>query len=104
VPQPSQRVALKLKPDALDALAGEYVFSPFVKVRVTVDGAKLMAQATGARAAFAIGREKAVELVPLSPSKFTVFGRYPLVLDFSKAGTLMMNPGHWQQTGKKTSP
>jgi len=104
VPQPSERVALKLKPDALNAFAGEYEFSPFVKVRVTVDGAKLMAQATGARPAFAIGRDKAIELVPLSPSKFTVFGRYPLVLDFSKPGVLMMNPGHWQQTGKKTSP
>jgi L-aminopeptidase/D-esterase-like protein len=104
VPQPSERVALKLKPDALDAFAGEYLFSPFVTVRVTVEGAKLMAQATGARPAFAIGREQAVELVPLAPSKFTVFGRYPLVLDFSTPGVLTMNPGHWQQTGKKASP
>lgn len=99
VPTEKDRVMLKLRPDALRAFAGEYVFSPFVKVRVTTDGAKLQAQATGARPAYAIGRESSVELVPLSPSRFAVFGRYPLVLDFSKSGVLTMNPGHWQQTG-----
>ena len=104
VPTAKDRVMLKMKPDALSAYAGEYVFSPFVKVRVTTDGAKLLAQATGPRPAFAIGREKAVELVPLSPTRFTVFGRYPLVLDFSTQNVLVMNPGHWQQTATKTHP
>ena len=38
-----------MKPEALTAYAREYVVSPFVKVRVSVAGAKLLAHATGTR-------------------------------------------------------
>ena len=83
--------------------AGEYVFSPIVKVRITAEGNTLRAQATGPRKAYAIDREKPTDLRALSATQFTVPGRYPLVLDFSKPGTLVMNPGHWQQTGARRS-
>jgi hypothetical protein len=33
----------KMKPEVLTAYAGEYVFSPFLKLRVSVAGAKLLA-------------------------------------------------------------
>src|SRR5205807_7403225 len=37
--------------------AGEYVFSPLVSVRITAAQNRLFAQATGARAAYAIGKD-----------------------------------------------
>lgn len=94
-----------LAADTLRKYAGEYVFSPIVKVRVTAEGTKLFAQASGARKAYAIPVETRVELQALSATQFTVPGyRYPLVLDFTKPGTLLINPGHWQQSGARQSP
>lgn len=84
--------------------AGKYKFSRFVTVEITAKGGKLFAQATGERNAYEIGREKPVELVPVSDSldKFTITSasRYPLVLDFS-SGTLVINPGLWAQVSTK---
>jgi hypothetical protein len=85
--------------NALERLAGEYVFSPLVRVRVTAEGGRLFAQATGERKAYAIPRENPIELLPVTPTTFTVPGRYPLVLDFGQPGRLVVNPGHWQQSG-----
>lgn len=90
---------LTLRAAGLQNYTGEYVFSPFVRVRVTIVGDKLFAQATGDRPAFAVGREAAVELLPVSATEFMVPGRYPTTLNFATAGQLVMNPGHWQQTG-----
>ncbi|WP_225773703.1 P1 family peptidase [Inquilinus sp. Marseille-Q2685] len=87
--------------DQAKALAGDYVFSPFVTVRVTAEGDRLFAQATGARAAFAIGKEERTELKPVSATDFMVPGRYPLTLRFEDAGRLVLNPGHWQQVGTR---
>lgn len=95
--QPDPTVVLSAA--QLRSLAGEYVFSSNVRVRVSVEGNKLMAQATGARKAFAIAREKNVELLPVTAKEFTVPGRYPLTLSFADKGKLVMNPGHWQQVG-----
>lgn len=84
--------------------AGKYRFSRFVTVDITAKDGKLFAQATGERNAYEIGREAAVELVPVSEAldKFTIAPphRYPLVLDFS-SGTLVINPGPWAQYGTK---
>jgi L-aminopeptidase/D-esterase-like protein len=84
--------------------AGKYKFSRFVTVEITAKDGKLFAQATGERDAYAISREKAVELVPMSDSldKFTIVppSRYPLILDFS-TGTLVINPGLWAQFSTK---
>jgi hypothetical protein len=88
-----------LAADKLVALAGDYVFSPFVTVKVTAEGDTLFAQATGARDAFAIGREEKTELKPVSATEFMVPGRYPLTLRFGESGRLVLNPGHWQQLG-----
>ena len=84
--------------------AGKYKFSRFVTVEITAKDGKLFAQAIGERNAYAIGREKPVELVPVSAAQdqFTIVppSRYPLVLDFS-TGTLVINPGLWTQYGTK---
>jgi L-aminopeptidase/D-esterase-like protein len=87
-----------------DKYAGKYVFSRFVTVEITAENGRLFARATGERNAYAIGREKSAELVPVSESldKFTIAppSRYPLVLDFS-TGTLVINPGLWAQVSTK---
>ncbi len=86
-------------PDVLARHVGEYVFSPIVSVSVTVDGGRLYAQASGKRKAYAIPLESTVELLPVSENVFTVPGRYPVTLDFTAGDRLVINPGHWQQTG-----
>jgi L-aminopeptidase/D-esterase-like protein len=83
----------------LHRYVGEYRFSPLVSVRISVQGSRLYAQATGARRAYAIGRESPVELLPVSAGEFTIPGRYPLVLSFASPGRLVINPGHWSQLG-----
>ncbi|MDE1146474.1 MAG: P1 family peptidase [Azospirillaceae bacterium] len=90
-----------LKPDALAALAGDYVFSPHVTVHVTAEGGKLYAQATGERPAYAITKDKVQEVLPVSDTDFTLPGRYPLTLRFAAPGTLLINPGPYQQTGRR---
>lgn len=84
--------------------AGKYRFSRFVTVDISTKDGKLFAQATGERDAYAIGRDKPVELAPVSESldRFTLkeTARYPLILDFS-TGTLVINPGLWAQVGTK---
>ncbi|KGM34829.1 P1 family peptidase [Inquilinus limosus] len=90
-----------LSADQAKVLTGDYVFSPFVTVRVTAEGDTLFAQATGARAAFAIGKEQRTELTPVSATDFMVPGRYPLTLRFEDSGRLVLNPGHWEQTGTR---
>jgi L-aminopeptidase/D-esterase-like protein len=90
--------------DQLAPLVGDYAFSPIVKVHVSVDGQRLMAQATGLRAAYAIGRGAPVELKPVSASEFVVPGRYPMVLLFDRPGELVINPGHWAQVGVRAQP
>ncbi len=92
-----------LPADKLAGLAGDYVFSRFVTVTVTAEGDRLFAQATGERAAFAIGREERTELKPVSATDFMVPGRYPLTLRFEDSGRLVVNPGHWQQIGTRRS-
>jgi len=99
-PQPAP--GLRIAADTLGEFAGEYVFSPLVRVEVTTDGSRLYARAAGERKAYAIPRENRVELLPVTHATFTVPGRYPLVLDFGTPGKLVINPGHWQQTGTRT--
>lgn len=97
MPDPQLRIA----PTALLALAGDYIFSPIVSLRVTAEGGRLFALATGERKAYAIGREVPVELLPVTHSEFSVPGRYPLVLRFEARDRLVINPGHWQQVGRR---
>lgn len=85
----------------LKALAGDYSFSRFATLRVTVDGAKLFARAVGERAIYAIGHDASVEALPVSRTDFMVPGRYPLVLRFARPGQIVVNPGHWQQAGER---
>ena len=88
----------------MNGYSGTYVFSPFVSVRISASGAQLFAQAVGARAAYSIGKAVPVELHTLSPRRYDIPGRYPTVLDFTQAGSLVVNPGHWQQVGRRASP
>jgi L-aminopeptidase/D-esterase-like protein len=102
--QPKQPQPLSVTTPLPAKYAGKYRFSRFVTVEITAKDGKLFAQATGERDAYEIGRDKAVELVPVSESldAFTIAPahRYPLTLDFS-SGTLVMNPGLWAQYSKK---
>lgn len=84
--------------------AAEYVFSPFARLRVSVEGGELRAIASGARNVYSIGKDKPVSLKPRTGSDFVVPGRYPLALHFEPSGNLVVNPGHWQQTGKRQAP
>jgi L-aminopeptidase/D-esterase-like protein len=86
---------------AIKAYAGDYRFSNIVSVKVTADGGKLYAQATGERRAYGITKEAKAELIPYKDGVFMVPGRYPTVLDFTTKGKLVMNPGQWQQTAVK---
>jgi L-aminopeptidase/D-esterase-like protein len=98
---PSATTPIALKNQDISKYAGDYVFSPQVTVRVTVEGSKLMAQTLGKRPAFAIKIESPVELTPISRTDFIVQNRYPLTLSFAKGKTLLINAGHWQQIGRK---
>ena len=80
---------------------GDYVFSPVVCLRIAADGARLTALAAGARATYAIGKTAPVDLPSIAIGEFRVPGRYPLTLRFDGTGTLLVNPGHWQQRGER---
>jgi L-aminopeptidase/D-esterase-like protein len=99
---PRIAAGLRHSADELARFAGDYVFSPFVQMRVTARDGRLLAQATGLRKAYAIGREAPVVLEPVSRTQFTVPGRYPLTLDLTRPGELVLNPGHWQQVGRRS--
>ena len=102
--QPRQPVPVAVTKPLPEKYAGTYKFGHYVSVEITARNGKLFAQATGERNAYAIGRDKPVELVPISESldKFTITppSRHPLVLDFS-SGTLVINPGLWAQFSTK---
>ena len=85
----------------LDAFCGEYLFSNTAWLSITRNNRKLLAQATGLVNIFSISKDIEVELQALSANEFLIPGRYPLVLQFEKPGTLVLNPGHWQQTGNR---
>lgn len=102
---PEQQAAVKPKPGAakpedMARYAGDWQFSSFASLKVTAEGGKLYAQATGTRDVFAITRKDRVELQPASATDFTVPGRYPLLLRFEQ-DRLVINPGHWAQTGNR---
>ena len=88
----------------LKRYTAEYVFSPYARLRVSMDGGELKVIATGARNVYSIGKDKPVVLRPRSMSDFVVPGRFPLALHFEPSGNLTVNPGHWQQIGKRQSP
>jgi len=98
-PEPAQAPVLSAARTA--RLAGTYSFSPEASLRVTTNGLRVFAQAVGERNVYAIGREAATELLPVSQSDFVIPGRYPLVLRFERSGRLVINPGHWEQTGRR---
>jgi L-aminopeptidase/D-esterase-like protein len=84
--------------------AGEYAFSPLARLRITEAGGELHAVASGARSVYLIGRDAPVVLRPRSATDFVVPGRYPMLLRFAPRGVLVLNPGHWQQTGRRSVP
>jgi L-aminopeptidase/D-esterase-like protein len=98
--QPNKR--LKVSAAELEKYQGDYVFSDFVTVRVTAQGGKLMAQASGARDAFGIKRQAAVQLSPVAAGDFNVPGRYVTNARFTEDGKLILNPGHWEQVGLRS--
>jgi len=88
-------------PKQLRRYAGVYAFSPIARLKVTVEGRELRALANGPRNVYAIGRDAPVMLQPLTSTDFTVPGRHPMTLHFDRSGTLVINPGHWEQIGRR---
>lgn len=86
----------------LEAFAGDYHFSQFASLNVSAEGGKLFAKASGKRKVYGIEHEQKTELKPVSQGEFMAPGRYPLTLRFSAGGNLIINPGHWEQTGKRS--
>jgi L-aminopeptidase/D-esterase-like protein len=99
---PKASPRLRLAASELESYVGEYTFSEFARLRITTRDNKLFAQATGPRDVFAIKRTDAIELQPVTKNEFTVPSRYPLLVRFSKAGEVILNPGRWQQTGRRS--
>ncbi|WP_262692835.1 P1 family peptidase [Kordiimonas aestuarii] len=99
IPNPAQNYSAA----TLKGFAGNYEFSRFASLNVGTKDGKLHARATGQRTVFGIGHEEATELVPVSDTEFMVPGRYPLTFRFVDAQTLVLNPGHWEQTGHRTA-
>jgi hypothetical protein len=97
---PKANARLKLAASELESYVGEYTFSEFAKLRITTRDNKLFAQASGARAIFAIKPDAPIELQPVTKNEFTVPSRYPLLLKFAGPGEVTINPGRWQQTGR----
>ena len=94
-PNPKQEYSAS----ALKGFAGDYEFSRFASLNISTKDGKLFAKASGERTVFGIAHEEATELVPVSAREFMVPGRYPLTFHFEEDGSLMLNPGHWQQHG-----
>jgi L-aminopeptidase/D-esterase-like protein len=84
--------------------AGDYRFGRGVCLRIASDGAQLTALAVGAQPVYAIGGTAPTPLQPVSRTEFRVAGRYPLALRFDGAGSVLVNPGHWQQSGQRREP
>ncbi|WP_341534108.1 P1 family peptidase [Sphingosinicella soli] len=105
---PPQPAAASETPDrhpadkaTLRRLTGRYTFSALAELELTVDQDKLFGKATGARKVFGIPKEAPVELLRTEAGDFVVPGRYPTVLRFDDRGGVIVNPGRWQQTGRK---
>lgn len=104
---PEQPAAATPNPDqtysasVLKSFAGDYEFSRFASLSISTKDGKLFAKASGERTVFGIAHEEATELVPVSAREFMVPGRYPLTFHFEEDGSLMLNPGHWQQHGTR---
>jgi L-aminopeptidase/D-esterase-like protein len=98
LPSPAAGARMPTAED-LRGFVGDYLFSPAVCLRVSLEESRLRAIAAGARPVYAIGSAAQVDLQPLGWTEFAVPGRYPLVLRFDAGGTLLVNPGHWQQVG-----
>ncbi len=92
---------LTINKRSLKKITGQYTFSEFAQLKISTKGKSLYAQATGKRDIFTIGRDKKTELIPISKTDFMVPGRYPLTLRFEADNQLIINPGHWQQVGKR---
>lgn len=102
--QPEARVpdpTFKVGSGHLSAYAGNYRFSRFASLRVHTKNGKLWARATGPREVYGIKHDADTELLAVREGGFTVPGRYPLTFSFRAEGTLVLNPGHWQQTGTR---
>lgn len=97
-PQAPQISAAPLNPKALAKFVGEYRFSQFASLTVSLEGGRLVGRASGERDVFAIGRQASTELSPVGTDTFAVGGRYPLTLRF-EPDRVVVNPGRWEQAG-----
>jgi L-aminopeptidase/D-esterase-like protein len=86
---------------SLRKYVGDYRFSDTASLGISMVGEELFARATGSTKVFAIDKHSPTKLQVISDRDFSVPGRYPLLLRFESEGKLILNPGHWEQVGKK---
>ena len=95
-PEPRARTAIEVDPAALKAFEGEYELAPGFILTVTVEGDRIMTQATG---------QQKVEIFPSSPTEFflkVVDAQITFVKDASGAVTqLVLHQGGRDIPGKK---
>ena len=92
-------IGISLDRSVLASYVGDYAFSSYASLRITADNERLFAQAIGERAVFSIGKDHPVEIFAVNEHEFMVPGRYPMSLRFTDSGTVVVNPGSWEQTG-----
>lgn len=103
VPDQPPRVQATVKAgsaDGLPALAGTYAFGPLASLEISSSGGRLFARAAGERPVYGITRDRPVALGQLSPTEFLHDERQQLLLRFD-GDQLILNPGRWQQVGRK---
>lgn len=91
----------RLSKRALKKLAGSYEFSSIAALEINVKNGKIYGKAVGRDKVYSIGHKDEVELKQLSKTDFIVESRYPLVLRFNKKNQVTLNPGHWEQIGRR---
>ncbi|MBV7255293.1 P1 family peptidase [Pacificimonas sp. WHA3] len=91
----------KLTNDEIRTAIGAYRFGTDHSLRVWHDGGQIYAQSRGPHPVFAIAADTPTQLLSVGKGLFTVPGRYPFAIQFSK-DQAVINPGRWAQIGKRT--
>lgn len=103
VPQQPEHLAAsgkKISQQQLQQAVGSWRFSERVSLKIKRRGNRLFARATDKKSVYGIKTDKDTELFAAANGDLTVPGRYPLSLR-AQENQLIVNPGRWQQLGKR---
>jgi L-aminopeptidase/D-esterase-like protein len=95
------------KPLPLEAVCGDFSFAPDLTMKVIVQGSDLEVTPIGERDIFDVPAGEAVRAHSRSANTFEVGRGFLERISFLKRGdeqvSLILNPGHWEQVGTRTS-